>query len=122
MTRVDSEGWIPKAKSRKECRDHQRNKFFREMGLAKGAQAQEIVGAPSQNAAIVSELLDLTAQSSLLEDAHAKSSIAMKAALTAIGLGQGEMGSVAETLVRLDEYSLRALRTDWFESPTFFDR
>lgn len=121
MTRVDSDAWIPKAKKRKAYRDHHRNKFFREVGLIKGADVQDITGAPHDGVSFVAELLDLTAAGSVPDPVHAATMAAMKGALMTAGLGIGQMGGVSETMARLDQYSLPVLRRGWFRSPAFID-
>ena len=48
MTRMDSDGWVPKALKLKAYRDHHREKFFRDVGLSKGAHVRGITGAAEQ--------------------------------------------------------------------------
>ncbi len=121
MTRVDSDAWIRKAKKRKAYRDHYREKFFRDVGLKKGAHIQEIGGAPLAQAKLVQQLLSLTAKGSVPDDEQRSHINAAIEAFTAVGLGAGNMGGTAANQEKLDQYSMRALRDNWFYSPAFFD-
>ena len=121
MTRVDSDGWIPKAKKRKAYRDHYREKFFADVGLQKGSHVQQVTGAPDGQAQQLQKLLALTANGSVLDAKHKAQIKLMMKALSATGLGSGEMGSVSANQELLDKYSMRSLRDNWFWSPSFFD-
>ncbi|QBF33645.1 hypothetical protein [Thalassococcus sp. S3] len=122
MTRVDSGAWIAKAKRRKAYRDQARDKFFREVGMQKGAQAQDHTGAPISQRVRVTQLLNLTRKGDLVHGDHQAMATVMAVALGSTGLGTGgAMGNVAETQDMLDRHSIRNLRDTWFSAPVFFD-
>lgn len=121
MTKVDDSAWVPEARKRKAYRDHHREKFFREVGLSKGAHVQDITGAPEQQRHFVQDLLELTMMGALPDGAH-KSYIGKAATVLGVaGLGMGGMGGIATNQENLERYSMRALRDGWFWSPAFFD-
>lgn len=121
MTKVDSSAWVPKAKKRKAYRDHHRDKFFREVGLSKGAHVQDIAGAPEQQRQFVQDLLELTVRGAVPDGAHKSYIGAAATVLSVAGLGIGGMGGAAANQENLERYSMKALRDGWFWSPAFFD-
>ncbi|RJE86544.1 hypothetical protein [Paracoccus onubensis] len=121
MTRVDESAWVPKAKKRKAYRDQYREKFFGEVGLKKGAHVQDISGAPAEQQKLVRTLMELTMKGAIPDGPQKKHISAAMGTLTTVGLGFGDMGSVAANQDLLDRYSMKALRDNWFWSPAFFD-
>ncbi len=121
MTRVDSDAWIPKAKKRKAYRDHVRDKFYKEVGMKKGAVVQEHTGAPQKQRVLATQLLNLTRKGSVPDGAQKEMVTLMAKSLGSTGLGVGGMGSTAQTQDLLDRYSMKNLRENWFWSPAFFD-
>jgi hypothetical protein len=121
MTLVTDDAWVPKAKKRKAHRDAFRDRVFAEMGLTKGAQAQDCTGAPQDGLPAVATLLQITAKGDIL-DAAQKAMIPLALGqLQAVGLGLGAMGATAATQAHLDAWGMEALRKGWFASPAFFD-
>lgn len=121
MTKVDESAWVPKAKKRKAYRDHHREKFFREVGLTKGAHVQDIAGAPEQQRQFVQDLLALTLRGAVPDGVHKSYIGAVAGAISVAGLGIGGMGGTATNQENLERYSMKALRDGWFWSPAFFD-
>lgn len=121
MTKVTESGWVAKAQKRKAYRDHQREKFFSEVGLTKGAHVQKVSGAPQDQRQTVQKLMTLTAKGSVLDGAHKANIASAAAALATAGLGMGGMGATAENQAFLEQFSMRNLRDNWFWSPAFFD-
>lgn len=121
MTRVDDAAWVVKARKRKAYRDRARNKFFREVGLKKGANAQDIVGAPAVQASQVAAMLQLTAKGQL-DAGHQKVIAACSALLQTSGLGLGaDMAGMAEIETNLEDHEMTNLYKNWFTGPVFFD-
>lgn len=121
MTRIDSPEWAELSAKRRQVRDHLRHKFNREVGLKKNAGVEDVSDTPKSQRLEVVKMLNLTRKSSVLDADHKAVMTIMAKALAGVGLGLGQMGSVGALQEDLQQFTTKDLRTNWFQSPVFFD-
>ena len=114
MTKLASDAWIAKAKERKAYRDHYRDKFFRENGVEKGSDPLTFAGAPKSQRRLILKLMKVTKAGGALDKDQEDMLAKMAGEMLKSGLGTGELGSLAETISPLDDYSYANLKKFFF--------
>ncbi|UXM95242.1 hypothetical protein N5853_00875 [Bartonella sp. HY329] len=115
----DDEAWVTRGRKRKVYRDRMREKFFKETGLKKLSDTQDMEGAPQKQRIYTVTLMNLS-RKGIVKNDITEICTKMAKELKKLGLGTGVMGDVAKTKEDLSQYTMKNLR-DFFVSPAFFD-
>lgn len=114
MIQFSTPPWLAKAKKRKAYRDHYREKFFKENGVTKGADALTFSGAPTSQRKRVIKLMKITKGGNALSSDQEEMLAQMASQIMVTGLGKGEMGTVSKTISSFDDFTYAKLKSFFF--------